>query len=296
MKKSQVPRLRWELSRCLAIALLAGLLAVFRAGHADQGDPRKGPIIALGFDGSTQSLLKAYPQSLYRSRDGGRNWAQIALPSAVSRGSIATVVASAQRKNALYIGGPGVGVLRTEDGGRSWVARDEGLSDEKVTALTVHADQPDTVYAYVSGEGIFRSEDAGGSWRLMDKGPRETIAQFIHSNMPGSMQTGWFFAATAKGVSRSMDCFCGWRDAGGLGRRIHAVAYDPHQPQHVFAATDNGLFLSTNGGEQWTPVNSPGTAITALVVTPSGVLYAATGNGDLFRSADQANTWERIGA
>lgn len=287
------------LSRSLGIVtVLIGLLTIFGAGNANarQGDPSQGPIVALGFDGGTRTLLKAYPQALYRSGDEGRNWTRISLPPAVADGSIAAVAASAQRKSALYIGGPGLGVLRSEDGGRSWVARNEGLPDKKVTALTVHADQPNTVYTNVSAQGIFRSEDGGGSWRLMDKGPRETIAQFIHSNMSGSMQTGWFFAATAKGVSRSMDCFCGWRDAGGLGRRVHTVAYDPHQAQHVYAATDNGLFLSTNGGEQWTPVNSPRPDITALIVTPSGVLYAATGNGDLFRSADQANTWERIGA
>jgi len=294
MKKLQA--LHRTLSCRLNIVVVVGLLAVFGAVHAAQGDPHKGSITALGFDGSTQTLLKAYSKALYRSSDGGRKWSQIALPPAVGRGSIAAVAASAQRKSALYIGGLGLGVLRSEDGGRNWVARNKGLPNEKVTALTVHADQPDTVYAYVSGQGIFRSEDGGGSWRLMDKGPRETITRFIHSNMPGSMQTGWFFAATAKGVRRSMDCFCGWRDAGGLGRRIHAVTYDPHQPRHVYAATDDGLFLSVNGGEQWTPVKSPRPAITSLVVTPSGILYAATDNGDLFRSADQAYTWERTGA
>lgn len=294
MKKSQV--FQRGLSRRLGIVVLAGLLAVFGAAHADQGNPPKGPIVALGFDGGTRTLLKAYPQALYRSGDAGRNWTRISLPPAVSRGSIVAVAASAQRKSALYIAGRGLGVLRSEDGGRSWVARNKGLPDEKVTALTVHADQPNTVYANVSAQGIFRTEDAGGSWRLMDKGPRETIAQFIHSNMPGSMQTGWFFAATAKGVSRSMDCFCGWRDAGGLTGRVYAVSYDPRQTQHVYAATEEGLFLSTNGGEKWTRVNSPRPVIIALVAMPSGVLYAAADNGDLFRSADQANTWERIGA
>lgn len=280
----------------LGIGVLAGMLAVTGAVHAGQDDPHKAPITALGFDGSTQTLLKANPGALYRSGDGGRSWSQIALPPAVSRGRIAAIATSAQHKSALYIGGTGLGVMRSEDGGRSWAARNKGLPDNNVTALAVHADQPDTIYAYLPGQGLFRSEDGGGNWRLMDKGPRQTITQFIHSNMPGSMQTGWFFAAATKGVGRSMDCFCGWRDAGGLARGVNAVAYDPRQPQHIYAATADGLFLSTNGGEQWTPVHSPRPVITALIVAPSGDLFAATDNGSLFRSADQANTWERIGA
>lgn len=273
--------------------LLASVLAVSAAAAARQGDAS--PIVALGFDGSNQTLLKADPNALYRSGDGGRKWIRTALPPS-AKGHIAAVAVSGKGKGALYLAGPGVGVLRSEDGGRSWVSRNKGLPEGKVIALTVHADQPDTVYASVSGQGIFRSEDAGASWRLMDKGPRENIVQFVHSNMPGSMQTGWLFAATTKGVSRAMDCFCGWRDAGGLSGKVSAVSYDPSQPQHVYAATSDGLFLSVNGGEQWTKAVSPSAAITALLATPSGALFAATGDGKLYRTADRANTWERIGA
>ena len=270
--------------------LLAGVLAVSGAAVADDA----GLIVALGFDGSSQTLIKTDAKSLYRSRDGGRNWVAIALPPA-AKGHLAAMVVAPKGKGALYVAGPGVGVLRSEDGGRSWVARNEGLPEGKNIALTVHTDQPDTVYASVSGQGIFRSEDAGATWRLMDKGPRQDIVQFVHSNMPGSMQTGWLFAATTKGVSRAMDCFCGWRDAGGLSGKVSAVSYDPSQPQHVYAATSDGLFLSVNGGEQWTKAVSPSAGITALLATPSG-LYAATSDGKLYRSADRAKTWKPIGA
>jgi len=146
----------------------------------------------------------------------------------------------------------------------------------------------------VKGHGIFRSEDAGGHWRLMDAGPRAKVVQFIHSNMPGSMQTGWFFAATARGVSRSMDCFCGWRDAGGLGRAVTAVAYVPTRPKEIYAAAENALFFSADGGEQWSQRQSPGHDISALVVTPAGTLYAAVDAGELLRSADGGITWHHV--
>lgn len=272
--------------------VLAGVLAVPGAAAARQDGA--GPIIALGFDGGSQTLIKADPKGLYRSSDGGRKWMAAALPPA-ARGHLAAMAVASKGKGAMYVAGPGVGVLRSDDGGRSWVARNEGLPEGRVVALSVHADQPDTVYASVSGQGIFRSEDAGASWRLMDKGPRQDIVQFVHSNMPGSMQTGWLFAATTKGVSRAMDCFCGWRDAGGLSDKVSAVSYDPDQPQRVYAATSDGVFLSMNGGEKWTKTVSPSAGITALLATPEA-LYAATGDGKLYRSADQAKTWTRVGA
>ena len=279
--------------------IMAGLLTIARAAavaEARQVEPLHGRIVALGFDAARQTLLKAYAGALYRSGNGGRDWEPISLPATVARGRIASVAAPAHRKGVLYVAGPGLGVLRSENGGRSWVAKNTGLPSNNVVALTPHADQPDTIYAYLSGKGIFRSEDAGAHWRLMDAGPRERISQLIHTNMPGSMQTGWFFAATAKGVTRSMDCFCGWRDAGGLTRAITAVAYDPQQPKQVYAATGTGLVVSADGGEQWSQTNAPGRVIAALAVTPAGELYAVVGEGELFRSADYGKTWERIDA
>lgn len=278
---------------------LAGLLAIGSATGIAKGsevDPQHGGIVAIGFQVGNQTLLKAYRGALYRSANSGRDWVRITLPAAVARGRIASVVVAAHRNDVLYVAGPGFGVLRSEDGGRSWVAKNTGLPGRDVVTLTPHAEAPDTIYAYVSRKGIFRSEDGGAHWRLMDAGPRERISQLIHTNMPGSMQTGWFFAATPKGVDRSMDCFCGWRDAGGLSQRVSAVAYDPHEPKRIYAATAGALFVSADGGEQWSRAASPGQAVTALVVTPAGLLYAAVGEGELFESADHGSTWRHVDA
>ncbi len=277
------------------LMLLIVMLAVYGESHAGQANATPDRIIALGLDDAGNALLKATANALYRSGDEGLTWTQIALPPAASKHDIAAVTASARNKNVWYLAGPGFGVLRSADGGQSWTARNDGLPSRKVAALATHADQADTVYAYVIGKGIFRSEDAGAHWRLMDKGPRGEIRQFVHSNMPGSMQTGWLFAAASKGVRRSMDCFCGWQDAGALATAVQAVSYDPRQPKRVYAATQKGLSVSSDGGEQWTSMKAPAAGIAALAGSSSGVLYAAAGNS-LFRSRDQGATWEKIDA
>ncbi|MDE2289936.1 MAG: hypothetical protein KGK15_16870 [Burkholderiales bacterium] len=272
------------------IALLAGVVLLLGA-NIRAATATNSPIVALGFDATNHLLLKADAKALYRSADGGRYWARIALPR--GDGRIAAISTSARKAGRLYVGGPGLGILRSDDGGRHWRSLDKGLPTRNVVALAAHADEARTVYAYVAGQGIFRSQDDGLHWRLMDRGPREPILRFVHSNMPGSMQTGWLFAATSNGVARSMDCFCGWRRAGTLTGEVTAIAYDPRQPKDVYAATGKTLLLSTNGGEQWTSLNSPGPAITALLVTPDGTLYAGA-DGLLFRSDDRAKTWERV--
>ncbi len=299
MRGAVVPpsrRLGTAWRRLGGVALLIGLLGLHGVVNAGSTDPARGDAVALAFDGASQTLLKASADALYRSADGGRHWAPMKLPAASGTRRIASVAVAAGGKGTIYLAGPGIGLLRSEDGGQSWLARHGGLPESPVEALATHADQPETVFAYVTGHGFFRSHDGGLHWQLMDAGPRGGIVRFVHSNMPGSMQTGWLFAATGQGVRRAMDCFCGWRDAGELGHPVTALAYDPRRPQNVYATTDEGLFLSANGGEQWSRVSAPAATVRALVVTPGGLVYAASADGTLFLSRDEAKTWERVGA
>jgi photosystem II stability/assembly factor-like uncharacterized protein len=281
-------------ARAALAAFIVASLVVGNAAAATNTGPSQNGVAALAFNVVSHALIKADPHAVYVSHNEGQDWQPIALPTSVQRGRITSLAVAARSNDVLYIAGLGFGVLRSPDGGRTWTAKNEGLPSLDVTGFTSHADQPDTLYAYLSGHGIFRSDDAGNHWRLMDAGPREKIVEFVHSNMPGSMQTGWLLAATAKGVSRSMDCFCGWRDAGALGRHVTAVAYDPSAPKRVYAVTAEGLFVSADGGEQWSRAQSPGKLVTALVVSDRGIVYATARKGELFRSADHGTTWLRV--
>jgi len=275
----------------LAAALLLGAGAIRTAG-ANQQDAG---VVALAYDRGTDTLLKANARTLYRSGDGGQSWKSIAIPSS-ENGRIASVATSPAGKGITYVVGEGLGVLRTEDGGSSWIERNEGLPSRDVLAVAAHTTQPETVYIIVRGAGVYRSQDSGESWRLMDHSSQGDIRQLIHSNMAGSMQTGWLFAATSRGIRRSMDCFCLWQDAGKLGREAYSVTYDPARPEQIYAATEKGFFRSRNGGENWVQATSPGPKLAALVFARTGILYAADEDGTLFRSTDQGDTWNPVNA
>lgn len=253
-------------------------------------------IVGLTYVASTNTLLKASHHALYASGDEGMSWRQIAVP--VPKDSqIVSLAASPTAKNGvMYVAGPGVGVLRSEDAGKSWVDRNEGLPTHDVIAIAAHTTEPDTVYAIVQNSGVYRSQDGGKNWRLMDRPLKTGVHQLIHSNMAGSMQTGWLFAATDKGVRRAMDCFCLWQDAGKLGTSARSIAYDPQRPEHILVAADQAIFRSTDGGESWTEVKSPAAHIAALAFAPGSALFATTAEGRLFRSVDAGQTWNQVNA
>ena len=276
------------------LAVLSGCEAGVEEGVLPEGPPQ-GAVVALDFT-TEGRLLKAYQHALYQSEDGGTQWRPFPLPVVVQRGGIAAVAASADPGGGLYIAGLGMGILRSVDAGRTWVALDQGLPSREVVAFAAHAGRPKTLYAYIPDQGIYRSEDAGETWAHMDGGPGSPIRRLFHSDMKGSMQTGWLFAATPDGVHRSMDCFCGWRPTGRLpAGKVFDVAYDPRRPERVYTATASGLFRSEDGGESWAATTVKGSVRTSLAVDTSGALYATTGDGSLFRSSDQGRSWESVG-
>ncbi|MGH7535077.1 MAG: WD40/YVTN/BNR-like repeat-containing protein, partial [Gemmatimonadales bacterium] len=215
---------------------------VRRAGVPPR-EPPSGELVALAFDIPGGRLLKAYAQALYQSRDEGRSWQGIPLPRLGSQSRLTAVAALPGKAGTLYVAGEGFGVMRTQDEGATWLLLDGGLPKLSVEALTVHASHDSTLFASVSGEGIFRTEDAGQTWTRMDGGPRQPVRQLFHSGLPGSMKTGWLYAATPDGVYRSMDCFCGWRHAGSAPDRgeIYSVTFAPDAPEQIFAAGAAGV-------------------------------------------------------
>lgn len=97
--------------------------------------------------------------------------------------------------------------MRSDDRGETWRAIGAGLPSPDVAAIAVHSFRPDTLYAWLPRRGVFRTEDGGGRWQKMDDGPPAAVAGLAHSTLPGSMNTGWLYAATGEGPYLSMDCF-----------------------------------------------------------------------------------------
>lgn len=194
----------------LTIVAVIGLL-VLNACTGSGASPTAGSTtrssdpVALAYDPSDGSLLKADRQGLYRWRTG-QGWGKVALPQTAD---LSGVVFDPDHPGTVYISGPGLGVTRSDDGGKSWRSVNTGLPNLEVSALALHSFRRQTLYAWVRKEGIFRTEDGGASWkRAPDQGPPDKdVRGLVHSTLPGSMNTGWLYALTPTGAYLSMDCF-----------------------------------------------------------------------------------------
>jgi photosystem II stability/assembly factor-like uncharacterized protein len=94
-------------------------------------------------------------------------------------------------------------------------------------------------------------------------------------------------ATNGEGVNITMDgCQTLQSSNAGLGSLfVNSVAIDPNNPDNVYAGTDGGAYVSTNGGQTWGQVNDGllgATVVYSIVVDKDGNVYAATPYG-IFR-------------
>ncbi|MBI5655738.1 MAG: Ig-like domain repeat protein [Geobacter sp.] len=87
-----------------------------------------------------------------------------------------------------------------------------------------------------------------------------------------------------------------WSQTGAIdttNTSIRAIGIDPSGPATLFAATDAGLFRSTNAGTNWSAINTGLLQGRAMVVKPGDPtrLVTAFSGGGLFRSTDRGTSW-----
>ncbi|HEY6321934.1 MAG TPA: hypothetical protein VJA16_10280 [Thermoanaerobaculia bacterium] len=214
--------------------------------------------------------------------DGGPVWALAAHPT---------------RRGWLVAGTKTNGVLRSADGGATWLPANRGLGNAWVRAFAFDPANPDVVFAGLQdgAPALFKSADGGKSWLPATGGSgfNTVLSLAVDPRRPRTIYAAGAFG-DASGVFRSTDGGASWnaRNAGLPAGGVNALALSPTTPGLLYAGAA-GVFRSTDGGGNWMPAGLGSSLVAALAVAPhSGALYAAADNG-LFKSADGGKSWVR---
>ena len=80
--------------------------------------------------------------------------------------------------------------------------------------------------------------------------------------------------------------------------QIRALAISPHNPHHIFAGSEVGLYRSEDKGANWELLESPldGLQIWSVAVHPTDpdIIFAGTKPPGVFRSQDGGKRWEKV--
>jgi photosystem II stability/assembly factor-like uncharacterized protein len=227
---------------------------------------------------------------LFVSRDRGESWQGIEgfnehpsranwVPGFGGLGAH-TILSDARNPDRMWVGVSAAGFFRTDDGGRTWQPKNDGVPGD--TGQCVHHVAHDPANADVlfrqEHRGVYRSDDAGDTWRVIENG------------LP---------------VSELSD---GHRCSFGF-----PIVLDRNSGNAFVAPLDGDNFrMPRNGqlavyrtadGDRWSPQTKglPANSFTAVLrgamaadqLSPGGV-YFGTSSGSVFATCDLGDSWREI--
>lgn len=235
-------------------------------------------------------------------------------------GRMCALAVDPRDRNRLYAAAASGGLWKSEDRGASWRPIADFESSLNFGALAIDPIDPDTVYAGTGephysidsfhGAGMLRSRDRGKSWDLLGSEP--FIGHRFTRIVPHPRRTGFLFAATTRGVYRTVDGGGTWvRVLDGVASDL---TMDPLNPNRMLAALGlpwgdarNGIYASGDGGETWKRVEGgwprSGGALGRLQmdicrdfpqVVYAAIFRNAGGLEGIYKSTDFGSTWARL--
>ena len=166
------------------------------------------------------TLIAATARGVFLSEDSGRTFGLSA--AGLPLGEVRAIAPSSMwaMDPVVYAAVGDAGVFRSGDGGKTWQAT--GLANRRVTDLVWLGP-----LLYAAGEdGVRRSDDNGKTWTELGKDLAGTrVWQVL---FPLAPQAGMeAFAATDKGVFRTLDGGEHWQPSGLAGQQVLAIATFP---------------------------------------------------------------------
>ncbi len=236
-------------------------------------DPRDPNVVYVAAVGNLWKPNKE--RGLYKTTDGGANWTQVLAINEdtgvtdarfdPSNPDVLYAAAYQRRRTPFGFngGGPGSGIYKSTDAGKTWTKLKKGLpeGDKGRIGLCVYPKDPRIVYAIVEDKpgsiysttgtgGVFRSEDGGGSWtRQSDLDPRPMYYSTVVVD-PTDDKKLWVLGVN---LHYSEDGGKNWatRPAQKIHTDFHALWVDPKNPNHVLAGCDGGIWWSHDNGKSW---------------------------------------------
>ncbi len=256
------------------------------------------------------SLLQAMQWRLIGPHRGGRVTSVCGVPS---------------QPATYYIGTPGGGVWKTEDGGQVWKPISDQVHVASIGAVAVAPSDPKVVYVgtgeQTQGNGVYKSTDAGSTWTNIGLSETQIITGIMvdpqNPDVVLVAAAGSHWSHGERGVYKTTDGGKNWKRVlykEEMG--VFDMEADPDNPRILYAALwnrpedplpdeakkktqDAAIYKSTDEGDTWNAVEGKGLPTDPMgrigvAVAPGAKgmrVYAIVTEG-LFRSDDGGVSWQ----
>ena len=262
-------------------------------------DPQNANVVYVGALGHAYGPNEQ--RGVYKSVDGGAHWARVLdLGPEIGISDLAIATSSPQLLFAgawhthrppwstyAPIDGPGSGLYRSEDAGKTWSRlQGRGLPEGDWGRVGVDVSQDGKrVFALISVQGqanksgLYRSDDGGNSWVLANGDPRITSRAWYFNRITIDPQNADLLYIPNVALYRSEDggkTISIVRGAPG-GDDYHQLWIDPKNSASMVLGTDQGTTVSLNRGQTWSSWYNQPTAQLYHVTTDNQFPYSVYG-------------------
>ncbi|HLO82902.1 MAG TPA: hypothetical protein VK166_18180 [Chitinophagaceae bacterium] len=218
-------------------------------------------------------------RGVYKSTDGGASWTKILFVD--DNTGCSELSMDMNNPRILYAamwdhrrlpwevrsGGPGSGLYKSVDEGKTWTKLTKGLPEKMgKMSIAVSRANPDKVYALVESDtqkelgGLFVSNDAGASFNVASKDHRLTQRAWYYIEVfldPKDENTLFIF--NSPGLI-SKDGGRTWSNIRGTHGDYHHLWINPDNPKNMVVSNDGGAAVSFDQGRTWSSQNNQPTA------------------------------------
>jgi photosystem II stability/assembly factor-like uncharacterized protein len=210
-------------------------------------------------------------RGVFMTSDGGQTWKNVlsvngdtgAVDLAIDPSNPKTLYAALYQRRrtgwGFNGGGPGSGLHKSTDGGRTWRKLANGLpvGDTGRIGLDVYRKNPNIIVARVENKdgGVFRSEDKGETWsKLNSLNPRPMYFSQIRidPNDDKRIYVGGVQLHISDDGGKT------FRDDGAPNVHLdhHAFWIDPRDSNHLIDGNDGGTWVSYDRARSWEHLNN----------------------------------------
>jgi photosystem II stability/assembly factor-like uncharacterized protein len=272
--------------------------------------------------GTGESCIRgniSYGDGMYKSVDGGKNWARIGLEDSQH---IAKIVVHPQNPDLVFVAVLGHayganetrGVFRSSDGGKTW--QKVLYKDNKTGAIDLVFDPNNSHILFAAlweaqrtpwgmtsggpGSGLYRSGDDGITWkRLEGHGLPNGVLGRIGVSVSGADGSRVYAIIEAEkgGIYRSDDAGESWKLINPDHRftqrawYFHHIFADPKNVDTVYVL-NTGVSRSIDGGKSFEPIRAPHGDNHGLWIDPTHPQWMIVSNdGGASVSHDAGKSW-----
>jgi len=226
---------------------------------------------------------------LQRSTDGAAHWINSSAGLPKESHTPIPLALDPINPSRLYMGNGHGEFFKSTDSGNTWAAAGKGLPfDYPVVCILVHPTSPSTIYAgvFTPTGTLYKSTDGGDTFT-----PLSSAAAYFYLAIDPVTPSTMYGVTNRQRLMKSTDGGANWTlndQWYPSTTTLAALAINPKDHLNLFAATQEKVYKSLDGGNTWTALADIAGGNTHIVIDPQtpSTVYVICVKGEYDSSSD----------